>query len=599
MNARRVPLSLLPLIALLIAAMMMMAACGGDGDDGDAGSGAAAPATDTSTSTSTTTTTTTDTSTGTASEPATTTTEPPAMMEPVVDRLVTAFEAPSTEGNETRHIGQTTVWQMKPMYEYLIDSHPITDEMLPGLATEWAVEEGTEGPQVRFHLREGVQFQHGWGEFTAADVVHTMWNHQREGGLHGELVYFQEVTYETVAENDYEVVVKLSRPDSNFFAQFSRLQGGVEIISKAHHDAEGDPVVIGEDAPIAGTGSYQYLEREQAQNIVFERTPDHWRFEPDFPELEIKFINEASTRLAALFNDEVHLTNLPEDNLQQAVADGYGVVRGHVQALRAFAQFRGQYENEASALGDSYMDTGSPFLDVRVRQALNRAINRTEINDAFFGGKGIVMQVNHLNPGRPGWNQRWVDEFESKYGFDPDAAKALLAEAGYSSGNPLEIDINVAPLSRYAGADDIIETMANYWRDVGVTVNQYTEDTATRRARGRNFEYTREIAMGGTSSNITIGPKVYNTSFNPRGGGVEILESSRIMAEFIQTLDPVKADALARQMGDIFFDEFISIPLFWLPAEAVINPDVVAGWDWPGSITGTWTHLETVQAVKQ
>lgn len=597
MNARRSPKLLLPFVALLIAAMMMVVACGGDGDDADDGSGAAAPATDTSTST--TTTTSTDTSTGTTSEPATTTTEPPAMMEPVVDRLVTAFEAPSTEGNETRHIGQTTVWQMKPMYEYLIDSHPITDEMLPGLATEWAVEEGTEGPQVRFHLREGVQFQHGWGEFTAADVVHTMWNHQREGGLHGELVYFQEVTYETVAENDYEVVVKLSRPDSNFFAQFSRLQGGVEIISKAHHDAEGDPVVIGEDAPIAGTGSYQYLEREQAQNIVFERTPDHWRFTPDFPELEIKFINEASTRLAALFNDEVHLTNLPEDNLQQAVADGYGVVRGHVQALRAFAQFRGQYENEASALGDSYMDTGSPFLDVRVRQALNRAINRTEINDAFFGGKGVVMQVNHLNPGRPGWNQRWVDEFESKYGFDPDAAKALLGEAGYSSSNPLEIDINVAPLSRYAGADDIIETMANYWRDVGVTVNQYTEDTATRRARGRNFEYTREIAMGGTSSNITIGPKVYNTSFNPRGGGVEILESSRIMAEFIQTLDPVKADALARQMGDIFFDEFISIPLFWLPAEAVINPDVVAGWDWPGSITGTWTHLETVQAVKQ
>ena len=209
------------------------------------------------------------------------------------------------------------------------------------------------------------------------------------------------------------------------------------------------------------------------------------------------------------------------------------------------------------------------------------------------------MQVNHLNPGRPGWSQRWVDEFESKYGFDPDAATALLAEAGYSSSNPLEIDINVAPLSRYAGADDIIETMANYWRDIGVTVNQYTEETATRRARGRNFEYTREIAMGGTSSNITIGPKVYNTSFPPRGGGVEILESSRIMAEFIQTLDPVKADDLARRMGDIFFDEFISIPLFWLPAEAVINPDVIAGHTWPGSITGTWTHLENIEAVKK
>jgi ABC-type transport system substrate-binding protein len=207
------------------------------------------------------------------------------------------------------------------------------------------------------------------------------------------------------------------------------------------------------------------------------------------------------------------------------------------------------------------------------------------------------MHVNHLNEGRQGWNPRWESEFESKYGYDPDAAKALLGEAGYNAGNPLEINAHVTPISRYAGADDIMEIMIAYWQDIGVKVNQYTEDNTIRRAKGRAFEYTREIAMGGTSSNITIGPKVYNTSFPPRGGGVEILESSKIMGEFIQTLDPKKADALARQMGDIFFDEFISIPLFWLPAEAVINPEVVAGWNWPGSITGTWTHLENVKAV--
>jgi ABC-type transport system substrate-binding protein len=144
-----------------------------------------------------------------------------------------------------------------------------------------------------------------------------------------------------------------------------------------------------------------------------------------------------------------------------------------------------------------------------------------------------------------------------------------------------------------------MEIMIGYWQDIGVKVNQYTEDNAIRRTRGRAFEYTREIAMGGTSSNITVGPKVYNTSFNPRGGGVEILESSRIMGEFMQTLDPAKADDLARELGDIFFDEFISIPLFWLPAEAVVNPEVVAGWNWPGSITGTWTHFENVKAVKK
>ena len=571
---------LLLIAVLAIVTAMLAVACSSGDDDGDSGSAAPAP---------------TSVSAASTSVPAVATAAPVAM-EPVEVRLVTAFEAPNLESNETRHAGQTTVWQLKPMYEYLMDSSPDNDELLPGLATEWAVE---DGPQVRFKLRQGVQFHDGWGEFTSADVIHTLMNHQREDSLHGEVQYFIDITPEAIAVGDYEVIIKLKQNDSNFFAQFSRLQGGMEIISKAHHEAAGDPVVLGKDAPIAGTGPYQYLDRAQAQFIIFEKAPDHWRADPDFQELEIKFINEASTRLAALLTGEVHLTNMPEDQLVQAVNDGMTVLRGNVTALRAFAQFRGQYELESSATSNGYQDTGSPFLDVRVRQALNQAINRDEINTAFFGNKGVIMHVNHLNEGRQGWNPRWANEFESKYGFDPDAARALLAEAGYNSGNPLEIDVNVAPLSRYAGADDIIEIMAGYWSDIGVKVTQYTEDSAIRRTRGRAFEYTREIAMGGTSSNITIGPKVYNTSFPPRGGGVEILESSRIMGEFIQTLDPVKADALARRLGDIFFDQFISIPLFWLPAEAVVNPEVVESWNWPGSITGTWTHFENVIAVKK
>ena len=581
--------SKLLLIAVLAVVTAMLAiACSSGDDDGDAGSAAPAPTSAPAAA---------PTSAPAAAPAAAPTAAPkaaPAAKEPVVKRVVTAFEAPSTEGNETRHIGQTTVWQMKPMYEYLIDMDPKTGAMLPGLATEWAVE---EGPQVRFKLREGVQFHDGWGEFTAADVVFTLTNHQREDSLHGEVLYFINVTPEAIAVNDHEVVIKLARNDSNFFAQTARHQGGMEIISKAHLESAGDPVVVGTDAPIAGTGSYQYLERSPAQNIVFEKTPDHWRADPDFQELEIKFINEASTRQAGLLTGEIHITNLPEDQLVEAVKQGYKVVKGNVTALRAFAQFRGQYELEASAKSSGYMDTGSPFLDVRVRQALNQAINRDEVNQAYFGGKGATMHVNHLNPGRIGWNPRWEQEFESKYGFDTAAATALLAEAGYSSSSPLEINVNVAPISRYASADDIIETLAAYWRDIGVKVNQYTQDNAIRRSKGRAFEYTHEIAMGGTSSNITIGPKVYNTSFPPRGGGVEILESSRIMGEFIQTLDPKKADALARQMGNIFFDEFISIPLFWLPAEAVSDPEVVAGWNWPGSITGTWTHMENISAV--
>ncbi len=248
--------SKLLLIAVLAVVTAMLAVACSSGDD-DEDSGSAAPDTSVPAAAAT-------------SAPLVAATAAPVAMVPVVKRVVTAFEAPTTEGNETRHIGQTTVWQMKPMYEYLIDMDPETGAMLPGLATEWAVE---DGPQVRFKLREGVQFHDGWGEFTSADVVFTLTNHQREDSLHGEVLYFINVTPEAIAVNDYEVIIKLARNDSNFFAQTARHQGGMEIISKAHLESAGDPVRIGTDAPLAGTGSYQYLDRAQSQNIVLRRRP--------------------------------------------------------------------------------------------------------------------------------------------------------------------------------------------------------------------------------------------------------------------------------------------------------------------------------------
>ena len=82
-----------------------------------------------------------------------------------------------------------------------------------------------------------------------------------------------------------------------------------------------------------------------------------------------------------------------------------------------------------------------PFDDVRVRKALQKAVNIDEINKTVFGGKGEVMYLDHFHPTRLGYNPNWEKRFPDAYGYDPEAAKKLLADAGYASGLTLEMII--------------------------------------------------------------------------------------------------------------------------------------------------------------
>ena len=229
---------------------------------------------------------------------------------------------------------------------------------------------------------------------------------------------------------------------------------------------------------------------------------------------------------------------------------------------------------------------------------MNQAINRDELNQAFFNGKGDLMVRNHHHPTRPGWDPTWETRFEEYYGFNPVKSKQLLAEAGYGPDNPFEIDLQVINLSHYSGSQDVVESVAGYWRDIGVKPNFVTEDPATRRARSRNFEYSNDAVITGTSSHILMGTRVYDIAANPRGGAPEIPERDVIYYEIARTLDSAKQGELFRQLGEISFLGYYDIPLFWLPPEAAYNPEFVSDYVYPGSVTGTWTHTEIIRAAK-
>ena len=208
------------------------------------------------------------------------------------------------------------------------------------------------------------------------------------------------------------------------------------------------------------------------------------------------------------------------------------------------------------------------------------------------------MVRNHHHPTRPGWDPSWETRFEEHYGYDPVKARQLLAEAGYGPDNPFELNVHLRESFAYPGAPDVAEGIAGFWRDVGIKTVYNSEDTATYRARGRNFEYSNDAIISGTSSHILMGTRVYDIAANPRTGAPEIPKRDEIYYEIARTLDSDKQNELFRQLGEISFLGYYDIPLFWLAPEAAYNPKYVSGYAYPGSVSGTWTHMEFIRAAQ-
>jgi len=506
-----------------------------------------------------------------------------------VDRLVFATAPPATENNIERMLGQFDAVALKPMYEFLVGHGPDTDKLVPQLATDWKLE--PDGKGYRFQLKKGVQFHKGMGEFTAKDVVFTWEEETKPDALQSEAPYWRSVVKKIDIINDYEVVFQID-PDSNFLHGLSEAESGMEVRSKADYDKRGDPTPQTE--PLAGTAPYQFVSRELQQYIRYQKTPfQHYRVALDFPEFELRYIKEGSTRLASLLASEVHMATLGRDLQDRATKEGMKVVQDRVPGARIFLNPTAAFVADIDKL-EGWLYPESPLMDIRVRKALQKAVNVEELNKVFFK----TMYNPMINEVRQGWNPDWQKNYKDEYGYDADAARKLLADAGYSAAKPLETNLHVAELGNYPGMPDMIEAIGNYWRTVGVKVNLVQMDSAQRALQNRQLRFSNDWQIDQTSTAQCTGVLSRWTSQRrvpPRGGKHPDLD--RLVNQVRVELDEKKQDALWRQLGDWAYKDHTVLNLFWVPVEVTVNPRVVSDYVWPGVSGGNWTHVWYVKAA--
>src|SRR5262245_55556948 len=373
-----------------------------------------------------------------------------------VRRLVFA-SAGFNESNRFWTINRPSHLQYDPFLETLLDVDPETGAYTPRLAEKW--ESTPDMKEWTFYLRKGVQFHFGYGEFTARDVVHSHSLMLRPETI-ATLAAFWRSVEEIKVINDYQVVFRMKQPATTMPYAASR-SGDLRIVSKAQWDKEGLRVC---EERRAGSGSYRCVTREVGQFIRFERVENHWAGErPAFPELEIRFVPEDTTRLATLLNGEAHIVDLPRELQPEALNRGMKILSSKLATDWETIYFGGQYYTP----GDPKFKADQPWNDRRVRQALNMAVDRQELRATIFRGKGAPIDVSGLEESLEGWDPDGAKRFDALYGYNPTRAKELLKEAGYPPGT-----IHVRLLSYTSPGEaehpQVVEALAVYFDAVGI-----------------------------------------------------------------------------------------------------------------------------------
>ena len=520
-------------------------------------------------------------------------------VETKVDRVIYAL-GEVQETNRHWTVSRPSYYQFDPYSETLIGLDAQTNERIPRLAESW--ETSPDGRTWTFNLVEGVPFHFGYGEFTSADVIaafERVLGEDAQSSSANTLLRNAEYS----ALDEYSVELKFPTIAVDTAAILSRGFGGGEILmlSKQQFDEVG---VDGFDEQPAGTGSYQYLGREVGKGIWFEKAPQpHWRGEnPDFQEVEIRWVREDLTRLAALLTGEIHVAALSRELQLEAGRRGMEPAAAGVPTNYLSLFLGGQYYAAFQEDYDPNVPWANPETGKLIRQAMNKAIDRQEMLDHVLKGDGEIMLITQYHPILGIWNDQWEEDWEEMYGYDPDAARDLMAQAGYGPDNPMPFTSY-----NYFSADEpetavMLEALINYWEPVGIDVTLLDSEWGSVRKNYR--ERTEFIKKGGWGNVITMRALTTHLRNSSSAGGTggayhsQVIEDNYAAFQNLTSADWDYINELLLEVGDDRYYNFGDIPFFWFRLTVMFNPDVVESWTFPGTAGSKTSHWNLLRAAQ-
>jgi peptide/nickel transport system substrate-binding protein len=325
----------------------------------------------------------------------------------------------------------------------------------PALATSWQ----QMGPlQWRFNLRKDVKFQDG-SPLTADDVVFSFGRiRQPQGTMQIYVTGVKEVKKVDANTVDFllEAPVPILLRNIIDFRIMSKAWAEKNKSEKVQNYAAREDTYASRNAN--GTGPYVLKEWAPDQRIVLAANPAWWdKREGNVRDVVYSPIKADATRVAALLSGDVDIvTDLPTQDVARLRQNtSLKVLEGH--EVRTIFIGMDQFSEE---LAGSSVKGKNPFKDVRVRKALNLAVDRPGIQRTIMRGLSIPAAIMVA----PGVNGH-TNDLDKVAPADPEGAKKLLAEAGYPNGFEFTLD---CPNNRYVNDEEVCQALVSMWARIGV-----------------------------------------------------------------------------------------------------------------------------------
>lgn len=406
-------------------------------------------------------------------------------------------------------------------------------EIVPALAESWEVSD--DGLSWTFALKEGVTFHDG-EPMTPEDVVAKFERATDPDSGHTHPEYYDAV--ERVAAEGNAVTFTLSEPASSLLYNLARPDS---IIYRAgtEETQRSQPV---------GTGPFRFAAWVQGSEVRLERFEDYHGTPAYLDAVTFRIIEDTNAQLAALQAGDLDLVAValsPENALQLQNDPNIKVTEGSATTEITLA----------------LNNSREPLSDPRVRQAISHAVDKNAIVEGAMFGYGTVIG-SHVSPIEP-----YFEEL-NPYPYDPERARALLAEAGYEDGLTLDFELPPYPLERRAG-----EVIAQQLSEVGITANVTSVEWTTWLERiFTEADYQMTIIGHAEPRDLGIygNPDYYYRYDNP--------EVQALLERIETTSDEAEQLALYREVARTIADDAVNVWVFSPPYLVAAQKNLYGYW---------------------
>ena len=409
-------------------------------------------------------------------------------------------------------------------------------EVQPALAESWTI--GEDGKTYTFTLRKGVTFQDG-SAFDCADVKFSFERAKADDSVNAQKRLFAPIASIDCPAPDTAVITLLEVTGAFLF----NLGWGDAVIVAP------ETAATNKTHPV-GTGPFAFKRWVKGDRVELEAYPGYWGAKPALASATFKFIADPSAATAALMAGDIDgFANFPAPESAAVF-----------EADPRFTVKVGTTEGETVL---AMNNARKPFDDIRVRRAITHALDRDAIIQGAMFGMGARIG-SHVAPHNPAY----VD-LTGAYPFDPEKAKALLAEAGLGDGFTATLILPPPSYARRSG-----EIIAAQLAKLGITVK--IEQVEWAKWLGQVFkrtDYDMSIVSHTEPADIEIyaRDKYYFNYASP--------DFKALYAAYARELDPAKAKALLGELQKMLSDDAVNVFLFQLPKIGIWNAKAHGLWE--------------------